>query len=160
MIKAAAMERAFTSFPRAVPVCWATPVKTMSLLYALKHSVSSWPSSPPSTVYACFDLISSSGTLSIPWPVSSSGLKQTSIVLWLNSGCALRKVSVCMIAVIPDLSSAPRSVVPSLVIIVSPSAWCSCGFTSFPETSSTVSMWAKRQNSGSVESVPVPSKSP
>ena len=55
----------------------------------------------------------------MPWPVSSSGEKIISILPCVIFGFSVKNLMAAIISAMPALSSAPRRVVPSVVMIVS-----------------------------------------
>ena len=117
----AASLSAFTSSSFAVPGWIERPV-ILSVTFAAEN-VSSWisPAVEPSSVYAASAPNRSRSKKSVPRPTSSSGLKPTLTGPCGISGCATRCATAAMISATPALSSAPSSVVPSVVISSWPS---------------------------------------
>ena len=143
--------------------------------FAEKVSTSSSPSPEPSSVYATSAPNRSRSKSSAPRPTSSSTVKAMRIGARVRSGCRTRYATADMISAIPALSSAPRSVVPSLVTMSCPtraassgsfsgsSTWraspgsaigapshasCTSGFTPAPMTSGVVSTCAMSPTTG------------
>ena len=146
-----------TSLPLAAPGWTETPVNVTTALSAENVSTLISPVKPPSTVNATGQSKRSNGKRSAPRPISSSGLKQTLTVGHASSDSCVWTSRAAMMVAMPDLSSAPRSVLPSVVMSVSPThssnsgvsagsitmPWptsmappeyssTSCGFTSLP----------------------------
>ena len=87
---------------------------------ALKVSYSSSPRGPPSTVKAKSAPNFFTSNLSAPLPISSSGVKAIFMSPYLASLSLKSSSTAEIIMAMPALSSAPKSVVPSVVMIVSP----------------------------------------
>ena len=120
---------AFTILPLAVPGCVGTPETVTNAEYASNVSMLISPSNVPSSVNATSAPNASSGKATCPRPISSSGVKPILIVGRGTSGCAFRYSTAAMITAMPALSSAPSSVVPSDVMIVSPLHFRSSGLS-------------------------------
>ena len=114
-MKSAASLTALTSCPLAKPGCMLTPVKRTVASSAEK--VSSWisPAVEPSRVNAAAAPNASRSKNFVPSPTSSSGVKAIRSGPCGSSGCATRYSTAAMISATPALSSAPSSVVPSVV---------------------------------------------
>ncbi len=65
--------------------------------------------------------------LSAPRPISSSGVKPMAMSPWSSAGFSTKRCTASMISATPALSSAPSSVVPSLVTMSSPRHLASTG---------------------------------
>ena len=103
-----------TSRPLAVPGWTPTPLIVSLSWYAENDSVSISPRPEPSNVYATSAPNASRSKWSVPLPISSSTVKAIRAVA---RGASSRTswATAVMIAATPALSSAPSSVVPSLV---------------------------------------------
>lgn len=104
----------------AYPGCTLSPLKVILADAALKFSYSSSPTSLPSIVYAQSAPNSSTLNRCAPSPISSSGLNAMRILPCFISGCSFRYTMAWTISAMPALSSAPRSVCPSVTIKSSP----------------------------------------
>ena len=124
---------ALTSRPLAVPGWTPTPLIVSLSWYAENDSVSISPRPEPSNVYARSAPNTARSKWSVPLPTSSSTVKAIRAVA---RGASSRTswATAVMIAATPALSSAPSSVVPSLVTRSCPSLSASAGISAGSRT--------------------------
>ena len=125
--RSAASLTAFTSLPFAASRVHREAADGDADRLAENVSISSSPTPEPSSVYATSAPKASRSKSSAPRPTSSSTVKAMRMGARVRSGCRTRYATAAMISAIPALSSAPSSVVPSLVTMSCPTRAASSG---------------------------------
>ena len=115
--------------PLAIDGWMFTPVIVTVAESAENVSASISPAPVPSSVYATTAPMSFGSRCITPLPISSSQVNTTRTGPCGISGFSARTRAASMMTATPALSSAPSSVVPSVVMIVLPTSASSSGFS-------------------------------